>query len=142
MSTHDDVRKASDRFYDALTRMANGDAGSMTDAWEHGPDATAMHPIGGREVGWDAVRNSFEQVAQLATDGKVELTDQRIRVLGDVVYEVGVEQGRFTFAGHDVQIEHRVTNIYQREGDTWKMIHHHTDVSPAMLEVLAQIQAG
>jgi hypothetical protein len=29
-----------------------------------------------------------------------------------------------------------VTNIYRREGGGWKMVHHHTDVSPAMVEAL------
>jgi ketosteroid isomerase-like protein len=32
-----------------------------------------------------------------------------------------------------------VTNVYRREADGWKMIHHHTDLSPAMLDVLADL---
>jgi ketosteroid isomerase-like protein len=36
---------------------------------------------------------------------------------------------------------HRVTNIYLREGRSWKIVHHHTDVSPAMLYVLNRLQA-
>ena len=99
-----------------------------------------MHPIGGREVGWDAVRRSFEQVAQPASDGKVGLRDQLIRVVGDVAYELGIEHGQFKLAGQEVTIEHRVTNIYQREAGAWKIIHHHTDSSPAMLDVLGRLQ--
>jgi ketosteroid isomerase-like protein len=98
-----------------------------------------MHPIGGREVGWDAVRASFEQVAQLASEGEVELKDQLIRVAGDVACEVGVEYGRLTLAGQQVIIDHRVTNIYHREGGAWKMIHHHTDTSPGMLDVISNL---
>ena len=99
-----------------------------------------MHPIGGRKVGWDEVRESFEQVAQLASDGKVELKDQLIRVVGDVAYEAGVEYGQLKLAGRSVSIEHRVTNIYLREAGAWKIIHHHTDTSPEMLDVLSQLQ--
>jgi len=51
MRVEDEVRKASEDFYAALNRMANGDAGSMADIWSHGADVTAMHPIGGRHVG-------------------------------------------------------------------------------------------
>ncbi|HYU19986.1 MAG TPA: nuclear transport factor 2 family protein [Chloroflexota bacterium] len=35
---------------------------------------------------------------------------------------------------------HRVTNIYRREGGEWKMVHHHTDVSPAMNDLLSRLQ--
>ena len=140
MSTEDEVRKASKQFYAGLNRMLNGDADPLADIWSHNAAVTAMHPIGGRKVGWDEVRASFEQVAQLASDGKVELKDQLIRVVGDVAYEAGVEYGRLKLADQQVTIEHRVTNIYQREGGAWKMTHHHTDTSPEMLDVLSRLQ--
>ena len=55
MSAEDDVRKASEQFYAALNRMANGDALPLADIWSQGAGVTTMHPIGGREVGWDKV---------------------------------------------------------------------------------------
>ncbi len=140
MSAEDEVRKASRQFYVGLNRMVNGDAGPLADVWSHSAPVTAMHPIGGRQVGWDEVRTSFEQVAQLASDGKVELRGQHIHVVGDVAYEVGVEHGQLILAGQPATIEHRVTNIYRREAGAWKIIHHHTDTSPGMLEVLSRLQ--
>jgi ketosteroid isomerase-like protein len=104
--------------------------------WLHGPTVTAMHPIGGRQVGWEAVKSSFEQVAGMAEDGRVELKDQVVQVVGDMAYEAGVEKGTFKLAGKPVAIEQRVTNIYQRHGGAWKIVHHHTDISKAMLDVL------
>jgi ketosteroid isomerase-like protein len=139
MATEDDVRAASAQFYAALNRMANGDAAALADIWSHGKTVTTLHPIGGRQVGWEAVRGSFEQVAQLASDGTIELKDQIIQVAGDAAYEVGVEQGRFTLNGEPVPIEHRVTNVYQREAGAWKITHHHTDTSPAMMDVLSRL---
>ena len=136
MSTEDEVRTASERFYAALSRMLQGDSSALADCWSHSAEVTAMHPIGAREVGWEAVRKSFEMVASLATDGKVGLQDQLIRVVGECAYEVGSEQGQAKFAGQQVSIDHRVTNIYRREAGAWKLIHHHTDLAPAMLEVL------
>jgi len=38
-----------------------------------------MHLIGGRQTGWDAVRGSFDQVAQLASWGHGELRGQGSR---------------------------------------------------------------
>lgn len=139
MSAEDEVRKASEQFYAALSRMAKGDASALTDIWSHGANATTLHPIGGREVGWDAVKTSFEGVAELAADGNVQLENQLVNVSGDTAYEVGTEKGQFKLAGQPVSIEHRVTNIYRKEGGTWKIVHHHTDISPAMVEVLSKL---
>jgi ketosteroid isomerase-like protein len=139
MSTEDQVRKASEQFYAALNRMVNGDAGPLADIWSHSAAVTTMHPIGGRQVGWDEVRGSWEQVAQLASGGQVKLSDQLIQVSGDMAYEVGTEQGQARLAGQQVSLENRVTNIYRREAGAWKIVHHHTDISPGMLDVLSQL---
>ena len=139
MAAEDDVRKASKQFYNALTNMAKGNADQMGEIWSHEESSTAMHPIGGRDVGWNAVKNSFDQVAGIATGGSVELNDQLIRVVGDMAFEVGVESGGFTMAGNQINIDQRVTNIYQLKSGEWKMIHHHADISPAMLDLLSKL---
>lgn len=140
MSTEDEVRDASRRFYAALNRMINGDAGPLADIWSHSDTVTTMHPIGGREVGWDQVRKSWEQVAQLASAGQVKLGDQVIQIAGDAAYELGVERGQATLAGQQVAIDDRVTNIYRRESGAWKIVHHHTDIAPAMLDLLNRLK--
>ena len=141
MSTEDEVRKASEQFYAAVNRMVNEDAGPLAHIWSHSAAVTTMHPIGGREVGWDKGRDAWEQVAKLASDGQVKLGDQLIQVVGDMAYELGTEQGQAKLGGQQVSIEHRVTNIYRRESGAWKIVHHHTDVSPAMLDVISRLQA-
>jgi ketosteroid isomerase-like protein len=142
MSTDDEVREASKRFYAALNAMLNGDAGSLADIWSHSATVTTMHPVGGRQVGWDEVRASWEQIARLASAGQVVMDDQIIRVAGDAAYELGVERGHVKIAGQEVQaIEDRVTNIYLREAGQWKIVHHHTDISQAMLDAVSRVQA-
>lgn len=142
MSTEDQVRKASEQFYAALNRVANGDASSMAAVWSHGATVTTMHPIGGREVGWGEVKEPWGQTAQLLSDGQVNLNDQLIQVSGDMAYEVGTEQGQAKLAGEQVDFNHRVTNIYRRENGKWKIAHHHADISPAMLDVLSRLQSA
>ena len=142
MAAEDGVREASAQFYAALNRMMEGDGKAMAEIWAHDATVTTMHPIGGREVGWDEVRGSFEQVAGLASGGHAALRDQRIQVVGDLAYEVGIEYGQAKLAGEQIGIEHRVTNIYRREPDGWKIVHHHTDTSPAMLELLSRLRAA
>ena len=142
MSTDNEVREASAKFYAALNRMTTGDARDLSAIWSHDDTVTTMHPIGGEQTGWDAVRESFEQVAGVASAGRVELAGQAIHSDGELAYETGVERGSVTIAGETVTIEHRVTNVYRREPDGWKIVHHHTDLSPAMLDILERLQAA
>ena len=139
MATEDEIRKASGQFYAGLNRMANGEVGALSDIWSHGAGVTTMHPIGGRQVGWDEVQGSFDGVAKVSSDGKIGLKDQLIQVAGDMAYELGIEHGQFKMAGNQVSLEHRVTNIYRREAGAWKLVHHHADTSPAMLDVLSRL---
>ena len=140
MQADEEVRAASAQLYAALNRMLNGDPGSLSDIWSYSTTVTTMHPIGGREVGWDQVKKSLEQVAQLTSAGQVRPSEQFIQVAGDVAYELGVERARFTLAGQPVAGDCRVTNIYRRESGSWKVVHHHTDATPAMLDVASRLK--
>jgi ketosteroid isomerase-like protein len=142
MSAEDEVRAASAKFYSALNRMLDGDASQLSGAWSHSETVTTMHPIGGEQIGWPAVRESFEQVGGLASNGRVELAGQIIHTGGELAYELGTERGQARIAGESVAIEQRVTNVYRREDGQWKIVHHHADISPAMLAIVQRLQAA
>jgi ketosteroid isomerase-like protein len=139
MSTEDEVRATSDKFYSGLSRM---DVAALPEIWSHSDDVTTMHPMGGEQVGWEEVRASFEGAAGLMTDSHVELIDQRIYAGTDLAYETGIERGGARLAGEPVEFEHRVTNVYRLEDGRWKMVHHHTDVSAGLVEILQRQQAA
>ncbi|QIO24460.1 nuclear transport factor 2 family protein [Haloarcula sp. JP-L23] len=140
-TAEDDVRAASDQFYDALEEILNGDASSMADIWSHEDDVTTMHPIGGREEGWDAVSGSMEGVAAACTDGTVTRTDQVIHVVGNGAYELCNESASMTFAGEPISLEHRATNVYRKEKGEWKIVHHHADIDAEFAEKAANMGA-
>jgi ketosteroid isomerase-like protein len=140
MPAEDEVRKASESFYAALDRMLNGDAGPMADVWSHGASVTTMHPVGGREVGWSQVETPWKELAKLVTEGKAVLHDRVVHVAGDMGYEIGIEKGQVTMAGQKIPIEHRATNVYRREAGGWKIVHHHADLSPAMVAALGRLR--
>jgi ketosteroid isomerase-like protein len=140
MSTVDEVRNASKQFYAALNKMVNGNSQSLSDIWSHNSEVSTMHPIGGRQVGWKDVGATWDQTAQMVSEGQVKLQDQFIRVVGDMAYEIGVENAGFKVAGQSITDQVRVTNIYQKEGGRWKIVHHHSDLSTAMVEVLKKLQ--
>jgi ketosteroid isomerase-like protein len=87
------------------------------DKLDYGPVKT-MHPVPGRQVGWEEVRATWkQQTASLTSDGQVTVHDLLVRVGSDLAlaYTIGAEHVEVTFAGQQVQDEHRVTNIYRRE---------------------------
>lgn len=139
MSQMSEVRAASAKFYAALNRMADGDAAPMADAWLRSADVSAQHPIGGRDEGYDAVVASFAKVAGIAGGGEIRLLDQRIDAGSDMAVETGTETGTLVIAGHRATVHHRVTNVYRKEADAWKLAHHHTDLSDAMLDILRRL---
>jgi ketosteroid isomerase-like protein len=137
----EEIRRASEQYYAALSHLLEGDAGPLMEAWSHSPDATAMNPYGGREVGWERLREVFEQVARFCAGGQVSLhlEDELIRVGGELAYQMGIECGEGTIAGQPASIRHRVTNIYRREGGAWKMLHRHADLNPSEQQDLSRL---
>ena len=137
MAVEDEVLQASEQFYAALNHALNGDTGPMEEIWSHGSDVSAMHPFGGRILGWEEVRASWEQAAQAFSRGQVTLDDMVVVPLTeDAAYTLGTERGQGSIGDETVGIDWRVTNVYRREADGWKMVHHHTDFSSEVAEAL------
>ncbi|WP_416840919.1 YybH family protein [Haloferax sp. DFSO52] len=140
--TDEGVRAASDKFYNALTQMASGDAAPMLELWPHRDDVTTMHPIGGREVGWDEVQGPWQGVADMADGGEVTPTDQHFRVYGDVAIELVTEKASMSLGGETVDGEYRATNVYLREDGEWHIIHHHTDTDSEFIDIVQRLGGG
>lgn len=143
MTTETEVMRASDQFYAALAQMlATGDAGPVTAVWSRNQAGSTMHPIGGREIGRDQVLAAWEQAGPAFTEGKVSADDLVVIPLSDdVAYTVCIERFEGKMGGETVRGEWRATNIYRREDGGWKIVHHHTDSSPELMEVLTRLQA-
>ena len=135
----DEVRQDAEQFYAAQTRGLNGDFGPMEDLWSHGSDVSVMPPSGGRVLGWEKVRAAWEQAAQAFSGGQVTLEDVVVVPISeDAAYTMGTERGHRKVGDQTIHFEGRVTNVYRREDGGWKIVHHHTDFSSAMVEALGQ----
>ena len=137
MAAEDEVRQASERFYAAVESMLNGDASGMSDVWSPRATASTMHPLGGRQVGWDAVRESWENAAEAFEGGSVEVSDLEVCVLGaGAAYTTGVEHVQASVGGKSLSFDIRATNVFAREGTVWRIVHHHTDIDRPLQEAL------
>ena len=79
--------------------------------------------------GWAQVRQAFQGVASLYSNS-TPVTFELVAagVSGDLAYVVGYERGSASVGGGPVEpVELRVTQVYRREDDEWKLVHRHGD---------------
>jgi len=136
-----EIEAVSDAFYAALNEMLAGSPISQDVAplWLDAEGVTALHPVGGRDIGLSRLVAAFDGVASLASGGAVALQDQAIAVFGETAVETGIEIGSATLAGEVITLEYRVTNVYILSDEGWRMVHHHTDLSTPIIELLARL---
>lgn len=138
--------RVSEQFYAALTEVLQGNPGPMVEVWSHGSDVSTMHPLGGRQSGWEQVRQGWEQAAHLLSGGAAALEPVTVadlvlvRPSDDIAYTLGTEQVKGTVGGQHIAFQARVTNVYRREDGAWKVIHYHADALPSA--VLAALTAS
>ncbi len=138
MKTELALRAANDQFYTALNAMFIGDLQPLQDIWSHAEDVTLMDPFGGRLTGWEAVGGEFTKVGAMKLGGKIVFKDLHLYAGSDLGYTIGVEDGENMGAdGKPVKVNHRATNIFRMENGQWKLVHHHTDLSPELEKATA-----
>lgn len=122
------VRQAANDFYAALNTLFTGDIGPMESVWSHRGDVTYMGPGGDFRVGWDDVRDSWQEQADMKLGGKVEPADMLVTVGGEFAVTHNRELGENTHAkGRRRTVSIRATNLFRKEDGVWKMIGHHAD---------------
>jgi ketosteroid isomerase-like protein len=121
------VEIANQDFYRAFESL---DIARMDPVWSHQEYVTCIHPGWTVRVGWPAVRDSWVLIFNNTFAMKFELTEVQIQVAGDVGWVVCTENIT-SRQGETVQ-ESQVlaTNLYERVGERWMLIHHHG--SPVM----------
>lgn len=122
MSDAQAVLEANQAFYKAFEKK-NLDA--MSEVWSHGTGSLCIHP--GRDVlrGWDAVRSSWEKIFRSTSYLEIDLEVIKLEVQGDFAYVVLLEKVLQVAGSKRVKAESIATNLYERMGGKWYLIHHH-----------------
>ena len=111
--------------------------------WSRRDDVTLANPLGPPVKGWDLVRGVMERAASVVRDG----TDLTFDVIcsvetADLAYDVAIERFRAKLGGGNETnaLSLRVTTIFRREDDGWRVVHRHADTitSPRPPESLVQ----
>ena len=112
----------------------------------HAEDFTLMAPNGGEPVrGVGASEEALDALERFFRGGEAELDVVQTHASGDLVVLVAIERQHGLVGGlPDQDWSLRVTLVFRREGDAWRLVHRHADplVRGISLERLAALARG
>ena len=115
----------------AQARLLEGDPAQWKQRASHGGDATIMGAFGGYEKGWAAVGPRYEWAAAQYKDRKARVKTEYLNVWvsGDMALTVAIERQEEARPGWQSPLrrELRATQVFRREGGSWKLLHRHAD---------------
>ncbi len=127
--TEADVADLVQRCQDAAAALIRGDVRSYLGLFVHADDYTLIPPFGGApRHGFDASEDAVEQLSRFFTGGEAQVDVVQSYVSGDFVVLVLVERQHGKVGGlPDQDWSLRVTMLFRREGDDWRLAHRHAD---------------
>ncbi|MSQ77071.1 MAG: DUF4440 domain-containing protein [Nitrospiraceae bacterium] len=124
----EEVTRANQAFYKAFESL---DIAQMDRIWVPQEYVTCIHPGWGLRVGWPAVRDSWVLIFNNTFAMQFELAEIQIQVAGDLAWVICTEHITASPSADEKQDSQVLaTNLYERVGEEWKIIHHHG--SPVM----------
>jgi ketosteroid isomerase-like protein len=127
--TEADVADLAQRCQDAAAALIRGDVRTYLGLFVHADDYTLIPPFGGLpRRGFDASENAVQQLSRFFAGGEAQVDVVQSYVSGDFVVLVLIERQHGTVGGlPDQDWSLRVTMLFRREGDDWRLVHRHAD---------------
>ena len=125
-----DLDQLRSLYHKSVEAFIQGDADAQKPLWSTRDDVTLANPLGPPARGFDRVRQVMDSAAAQISEGEDYTFDSITVVEGaDLAYEVGIERNRARLgdAAEKIQITLRVTTVFRREDDGWKIVHRHAD---------------
>ena len=117
-----EVEEANARFYRVFESL---DLRQMDEVWGHGDHVRCVHPGWGLLTGWEAVRESWEAIFKNSEEMRFSITDVNVYVEGPIGWVTCTENILSESRGNISVTSVLATNIFERSGEEWLLIHHH-----------------
>lgn len=116
------ILAVNEAFYRAFEKK---DMAAMEKVWSQGTASTCVHPGRGYLKGWEQIRETWAQIFK-NTD-YVELNIELIstEVSGNLAFVLLTENVLQISRNRRIEAQSMGTNVFERLGDHWYMIHHH-----------------
>jgi len=144
--TEEDVADLVRRCADAAVAFIRGDMRGYVGLIRHAEDYTLLPPFGGApRQGFDSSDDALVEMSRFFTAGEAEVELVQSYASGDLAVLVLIERQHGEVGGlPDQDWSLRVTLVFRRDGDSWRLAHRHAD--PLMHEMglnrVAEIARG
>ena len=115
------------RLYQAVEELS---VSAMDELWLHESWVRCIHPGWDLLVGWERVRQSFEQIFASTRWLRVIPTSVEIQIIGEVGMVSCAENITSTSDGEVGVAMAQATNLFLRMPEGWRLFHHHSSPSP------------
>lgn len=118
----------------AVEAMGRADPEPTLALWSRRGDAVLANPLKAAVVGWADIEAETRRVAATFTGVAELMTFEEVTraVTPDMGYVVAFERARVRRVGSEdvVPLSLRVTTVFRREADGWKLVLRHADRTP------------
>jgi len=126
-SEKDLVLEVNTRFYKAL---GSRDLELMGTVFVHEDRAGCMHPGWVMLKGWEAIRQSWENVFDPADQLEIKLHNLTVELEGDAAWVTCIQELLYINRDPVMQNVSVSTNIFEKNGSGWKMVIHQASPMP------------
>jgi ketosteroid isomerase-like protein len=117
-----EVAEANARFYRAFETL---DLAEMDAVWLHAEHARCVHPGWPLLSGWDAVRASWETIFANTAEMSFTLSNVEVVTASELAWVTCTENILSEVRGRVTVTSVLATNLFEREHDGWRLVHHH-----------------
>ncbi len=138
-----DLAQLMEEYRRGLDAFVKGDPEPAKMLFSRRDDVTLANPFGPPARGWNQVERTMDRAASQFREGE-PVSHERISeyVTADLAYNVVIERTRAKAGRTDeiAPISLRVTTIFRREDDEWRIVHRHADpiTSPRSIETIVE----
>jgi ketosteroid isomerase-like protein len=116
------VERANARFYRAFEAL---DLAEMDAVWAHADHVRCVHPGWPLLSGWEDVRAAWETIFKNTEEIRFTLSHVRVSARGDLAWVTCTENILSGREGRIAVTSVLATNLFERDGSEWRLIHHH-----------------
>jgi ketosteroid isomerase-like protein len=109
--------------------LLHGNPTKLEQLYAHTQDVTVLGGFGGIESGWEEVSPRLDWAAGQFKSGSYERETLSLVEGSDLAFTVSIERNRVREIGKpdETELNLRVTQVYRRDGEQWRLVHRHAD---------------